>query len=119
MQIPLAEVLEVLPPGPSASPRLPSGITFSGAGPRWDSLTRELNLIGKTSLDAEDELERFLDSAMLGEVTRIRVVHGHGMGVLKRMVNELLAKHPAVEKHYPASPSEGGNGATIAELKAG
>ncbi len=119
MQIPLAEVLEVLPPGPSAAPRLPSGVTFSGAGPRWDTLTRELNLIGKTSLDAEEELERFLDAAMLGEVTRVRVVHGHGMGVLKRMVHELLAKHPAVEKHYPASPSEGGNGATIAELRAG
>lgn len=120
MQIPLSEVLEVLPPAAASSPsRLPSGVTFSGAGPRWDTLTRELNLIGKTALDAQDDLERFLDSAVLGEVTRVRIVHGHGMGVLKRMVHELLAQHPAVEKHYPASPAEGGNGATIAELKAG
>lgn len=119
MQIPVSEVLEVLPASQSAPSRLPSGVTFTGAGPRWDTLTREINVIGKTSLDAEEEVERFLDAAVLGEVTRVRIVHGHGMGVLKRMVQELLAKHPAVEKHYPASPSEGGNGATIAELKAG
>ncbi|MCL4797368.1 MAG: Smr/MutS family protein [Bryobacteraceae bacterium] len=119
MQIPLSEVLEVLPASQSAPSRLPSGVTFTGAGPRWDTLTREINVIGKTSLDAEEEVERFLDAAVLGEVTRVRIVHGHGMGVLKRMVQELLAKHPAVEKHYPASPAEGGNGATIAELKAG
>ena len=85
----------------------------------WDTLTREINLIGKTALDAEEEVERFLDSAMLAEVTRVRIVHGHGMGVLKKTVQQVLSRHPSVEKHYPASPAEGGSGATIAELKAG
>jgi len=119
MQVPVGEILEVLPPAQGAAPRLPSGVTFTGAGPRWDTLTRELNLIGQTALDAQEALERFLDAAVLGEVTRVRIVHGHGMGVLKRMVHEALAKHPAVEKHYPATPADGGNGATIAELKGG
>lgn len=118
MQAPLSDVVEVLPAG-QAAPKLPSGVTFTGAGPRWDTLTREINVIGKTSADAEEEVERFLDTAMLGEVTRVRIVHGHGMGVLKKMVQQLLSKHPSVEKHYPASPAEGGAGATIAELKTG
>ena len=47
----------------------------------------------------------------------MRIVHGHGMGVLKKMVSELLARNPHVEKYYPATQAEGGAGATIAELK--
>jgi len=50
-------------------------------------------------------------------VERIRIVHGHGMGILKRAVAELLTKHPHVEKFYVAPPEEGGSGATIVELK--
>jgi dsDNA-specific endonuclease/ATPase MutS2 len=39
------------------------------------------------------------------------------MGILRRAVAELLAKHPNVEKFYPAGDSEGGTGATVVELK--
>jgi len=48
---------------------------------------------------------------------RVRIVHGHGMGVLRKAVWELLAKNPHVEKFYAAEPFEGGSGATIVELK--
>jgi DNA mismatch repair protein MutS2 len=47
----------------------------------------------------------------------VRIVHGHGMGILKRAIQEVLKQNPHVEKFYPASQSEGGTGATIAELK--
>jgi DNA mismatch repair protein MutS2 len=39
------------------------------------------------------------------------------MGVLKKVVGELLNRHPHVARHYPAPPSEGGAGATIVELR--
>jgi dsDNA-specific endonuclease/ATPase MutS2 len=39
------------------------------------------------------------------------------MGILRRAIQELLRNSPQVEKFYPASQSEGGTGATIAELK--
>ena len=48
---------------------------------------------------------------------RLRVVHGHGMGVLKRAIGEMLATHPHVAKFYAATPQEGGAGATIVELE--
>jgi len=48
---------------------------------------------------------------------RLRIIHGHGTGVLRKMVHSTLAQHPSVEKYSFAPPSEGGNGATIAELK--
>jgi DNA mismatch repair protein MutS2 len=50
-------------------------------------------------------------------VNRVRIVHGHGMGILKKAIAELLAAHPSVAKFYAAPQSEGGAGATIAELK--
>ena len=58
-----------------------------------------------------------LDHAALASVDRVRIVHGHGMGILKKAVANLLAKSPHVEKFYPASPQEGGAGATIAQLR--
>jgi DNA mismatch repair protein MutS2 len=115
MQAAREDVTEVLPPAPSGA-RLPSGVTLS-AGPRWDTLSREINVIGKTADEAREAVDKFLDDAFLAGVTRVRVVHGHGMGVLKRTVQELCRAHPHVEKFYPASPAEGGTGATIVELK--
>jgi DNA mismatch repair protein MutS2 len=115
MQAAREDVTEVLPPAPGGA-KLPAGVTLS-AGPRWDTLTREINVIGRTADDAREEVDKFLDDAFLAGVTRVRVVHGHGMGVLKRAVKELCRAHPHVEKFYPASPAEGGAGATIVELK--
>lgn len=117
MQVPVSEVKEILPANAGGGGnRLPSGVSFS-QGPRWDTLSREVNLIGKNSEEAQDELERFIDAAVLAEVTRVRVVHGHGMGVLKKMVQTVLGKHSQVDKFYPAPSSEGGTGATIVELR--
>jgi len=53
----------------------------------------------------------------LAQVDRVRIVHGHGMGILKRAVAELLKESPHVAKFYLAPPEEGGTGATIAEMK--
>jgi dsDNA-specific endonuclease/ATPase MutS2 len=39
------------------------------------------------------------------------------MGILRRMISELLSTNPNVEKFYTAPQSEGGSGATIVELK--
>jgi DNA mismatch repair protein MutS2 len=117
MQAPLDDVKEVLAEGTGGEKsKLPQGISFT-AGPRYETLSSELNIIGKTSDEAEVEVERFIDACALADVTRIRIVHGHGMGVLKKMVQQLLKRHPHVDNFGPATPAEGGTGATIAELK--
>jgi DNA mismatch repair protein MutS2 len=77
----------------------------------------ELNVIGKTVGEATDAADKFLDAAYLNNHDRVRIVHGMGMGALKRAIAALLTEHPHVAKFYPAAPSEGGNGATVAELK--
>jgi len=47
----------------------------------------------------------------------VRIVHGHGMGILRKAIGELLERNPHVAKFYAARPEEGGTGATIVELK--
>jgi len=77
----------------------------------------ELNLIGKTTADAEYEIDRFLDEAYMSSLPRVRIIHGFGTGALKNFVHHFLKGHPHVEKYGFASSDQGGNGATIAELK--
>ncbi len=77
----------------------------------------ELNLIGKTTADAEYEIDRFLDEAYMSSVPRVRIIHGFGTGALKNYVHHFLKGHPHVEKFAFAPSDQGGNGATIADLK--
>jgi DNA mismatch repair protein MutS2 len=116
MQVSVSDVQEVLPPE-AAQTRLPKNVTFQQSGPKWDVSYQEINVIGQRAEEACEQVDRFLDHAALAAVDRVRIVHGHGMGVLKRAISDLLARSPHVEKYYSAAPSEGGNGATIAELK--
>ena len=77
----------------------------------------ELNLIGKTTADAEYELDRFLDEAYLASLPRVRIIHGFGTGALKNFVHHFLKNHELIERFAFASPDQGGNGATVADLK--
>ncbi len=115
MQISADEVLEVLPETAAAA-KLPKNVSFRPA-PQLNPLTQEINLIGERAEEACDRVEKFLDDAVMATASRVRIVHGHGMGILKRAIHELLAKSPHVEKYYAAGQNEGGGGATIVELK--
>jgi DNA mismatch repair protein MutS2 len=115
MQVGLDEVVEVLPAAPSRS-GLPKNVSFQ-AGPTWNVTYRELNVIGQRAEEACDQVDKFLDSAAMASIDRVRIVHGHGMGILKKAIADLLKTNPHVEKFYPAPQSEGGAGATIVELK--
>ncbi len=77
----------------------------------------ELNLIGKTTAEAEYELDRFIDEAYLASLPRVRIIHGFGTGALKNYVHHFLKNHDLIERFAFASQEQGGNGATIAEMK--
>jgi DNA mismatch repair protein MutS2 len=115
MQVSVDDVLEVLPDAPGAS-KLPKNVTFKPA-PELTPVHQEINVIGQRAEEARDHVDQFLDRAVMATASRVRIVHGHGMGILRKILWELLEKHPHVEKHYPAPPQEGGTGATIVELK--
>jgi DNA mismatch repair protein MutS2 len=76
----------------------------------------EINVIGQTVDEASSRVERFVDQAFLAGLPRVRVVHGSGMGILRKALRQLLQKHPHVTAVAEAPQNEGGGGATLVEL---
>jgi len=77
----------------------------------------EINVIGQTVDDASREVERFVDRAFLAGLPRVRVVHGSGMGILRKALRQLLQQHPHVASVAEPPQNEGGGGATVVELR--
>lgn len=77
----------------------------------------ELNLRALRSEDAAEELDRFLDDAVLAGLATARVVHGKGEGILRKVVQEALRRHRGVKSHRLGDANEGGDGVTIVTLK--
>lgn len=80
------------------------------------SQNNELNLIGKTTDEAVDLADKFLDEAFLNGLSEVRIIHGHGTGALRKAVAEFLKDHPHVARYAAAPPDKGGSGATVVEL---
>jgi DNA mismatch repair protein MutS2 len=114
MRVAAADVEEVLPQ--AQGPARPPSIRFT-QGPEFAVSVREINLIGRRAEEACETVDKFLDTAALAQAERVRIVHGHGMGILRKAIGELLGRNPHVAKFYAAGPEEGGTGATIVELK--
>jgi DNA mismatch repair protein MutS2 len=77
----------------------------------------EINVIGQTTDEAVDAVDKFLDEASLASLSKVRIVHGHGTGALRRAIAELLTDHPHVARFGTAPQDQGGSGATVVELK--
>ena len=77
----------------------------------------EINVIGRTVDEATSEVEKFVDRAFLAGMQRVRIVHGSGMGILRKALRQYLKKHPHVESVTEPPNNEGGGGATVVELR--
>jgi len=87
------------------------------SGPAAAEVPVEIHLIGQRVEPALEHLDVYLDQALLAGRQEVRVVHGHGTGRLRQAVREHLRGHPAVIGQRPGAPNEGGNGATVVELR--
>jgi DNA mismatch repair protein MutS2 len=102
---------------PLAAARQQKNVHVTVTSANNDELRMEINLIGRTVDEATDELEKYLDRAFLAGFPRVRVIHGHGAGILRRGVREFLKGHPHVAGVAEAPQNEGGQGATLVELR--
>ncbi len=77
----------------------------------------ELNVIGQTTDEAVDAVDKFLDEASMASLAQVRIIHGHGTGALRRAIADMLKDHPHVARFIAAPQDQGGSGATLVELK--
>jgi len=81
------------------------------------ALTEEINLIGSTVEEATERVDKFLDDAVLAHISRVRIIHGHGTGALRRGLGEFLKTHPLVAKQSFETEDRGGKAVTVVELR--
>jgi DNA mismatch repair protein MutS2 len=81
------------------------------------AIAPELMLIGRTTDEARDLVEKYLDDAFMAGMAHVRLVHGKGTGALRKAVRAVLSEHPLVDSYRDGEPAEGGSGATVATLK--
>jgi DNA mismatch repair protein MutS2 len=126
MRVKRDDIAEVLRPAeirlteradPLAAARQQKNVHVTVTSANTDEIRMEINLIGRTVDEATGELEQYLDRAFLAGLERVRIIHGHGAGVLRRGVREFLKGHPHVATIAEAPQNEGGQGATLVELR--
>jgi DNA mismatch repair protein MutS2 len=79
--------------------------------------TEEINLIGSTVEEATERVDKFLDNAALAHVSRVRIIHGHGTGALRKGLGQFLKSHPLVANQSFESEDRGGKAVTVVELR--
>jgi DNA mismatch repair protein MutS2 len=118
MKVAVDEIVGIEVTGPSAGPAraASSGVsvhTQRGEGER----TEEINLIGSTVEEATERVDKFLDDAALAHISRVRIIHGHGTGALRKGLGEFLKTHPLVAKQSFEAENRGGKAVTVVELR--
>jgi len=113
----IAEIVAARRPTESGRPRGSVTVSTSSNSDDSDYISSEINVIGRTADEAESEVERFVERAFLAGLPRIRVVHGVGMGILRRTLREFLSRHPHVTSVTEPPYNEGGQGVTVVELR--
>jgi DNA mismatch repair protein MutS2 len=88
-----------------------SATTTEGTG------SDEINVIGMTVEQASERVDKFLDDAALANRGRVRIIHGHGTGALRKGLGEFLRTHPLVERAAFESDEHGGKAITVVELR--
>ena len=119
MRVPQSDIAEVTPVvaiTPLEAARRRGGITVQTTADA-DTVPMEINVIGRTADEAHDEVSRFLDRAFMAGLPHVRIVHGTGMGVLRRTLREFLRNHPQVVNVTEPPHNQGGQGATEVELR--
>lgn len=117
MRVPREDIAEVVSRAADSPVRAARARGISVALERDENVPSEINVIGHTVDDATREVEKFVDRAFLAGLPRIRIVHGSGMGILRKALRQFLQQHPHVESVSEPPQNEGGAGATVAELR--
>ena len=100
-----------------ASPRPTQNSVKISVESKASDIPSELHLLGLRVDEAINMLDSYINSALLANLSTIRIVHGKGTGALKKAVHEYLKNHSHIKSYRIGNFGEGDLGVTIAELK--
>lgn len=101
----------------AASAGMLRNVTVSSQSEVAGQAAGEINVIGMRVEEATELVDKYLDQAALANRNRVRIIHGHGTGALRKGLAEFLKKHPLVERASFESEEHGGKAITIVELR--
>jgi DNA mismatch repair protein MutS2 len=117
MKVAAAEIVGIEGAAPSGPGQPARGSISVRSQKVEDAATDEINLIGSTVEEATERVDKFLDDAALAQVQRVRIIHGHGTGALRKGLGEFLKNHPLVAKQSFETEDRGGKAITVVELR--
>ena len=89
----------------------------ASAALRTVSVSPEIDIRGMLTDEGIPVVERYIDSASLGGLKTVTIIHGKGTGALRAAVQQSLRKNPQVKSFRPGKFGEGEMGVTVVELK--
>ena len=84
---------------------------------RSAAATTELNVVGKTSAEALEDVKAFIDRAVVNGLEEVKIIHGVGAGILLKTIREYLKNDKNVKEFRRGVYGEGENGVTVIKLK--
>jgi DNA mismatch repair protein MutS2 len=118
MKVGLDDITGVEGPSTAGGARSAIGSVTVRAQASDEGTGGEINLIGCTVEEATERVDKFLDEAALANRSRVRIVHGHGTGALRKGIAQFLSKHPLVDSQSFEAEERGGKAVTVVELRA-
>src|SRR3984957_3685360 len=110
--------IESTPPGPVGARLAPPSSRVTVPSRLGEAATSdEINVIGSTVEEATGRVDKFLDEAALANRQRVRIIHGHGTGALRKGLAQFLSSHPLVGKVSSETEDRGGKAVTLVELR--
>lgn len=92
-------------------------VTLAGSTAPRAAVSPEIDLRGMESIEAVNAAEQYIDSAVIGKLKTVTIIHGKGTGALRAAVQQMLKRNKAVKSYRLGRFGEGESGVTIVELK--
>jgi DNA mismatch repair protein MutS2 len=117
MKVALDEIVGIeKSPASAVAPGFSPSASLRQAQGRDSAVSNEINVIGSTVEEATDRVDKFLDDAVLAHLPRVRIIHGHGTGALRKGLSSFLKGHPLVKELHPEDQERGGSAVTVVHL---
>ena len=92
-------------------------VTLAGSTAPRAAVSPEIDLRGMESIEAVNAAEQYIDSAVMGKLKTVTIIHGKGTSALRAAVQQMLKRNKAVKSYRLGRFGEGESGVTIVELK--